>query len=104
MKKIIALFAVLVICLSFLSSIGQVFAANDADSLTIIDLIRLKKHIIANFDNNANSDNNPEFDYNGDNVANAQDLIVLRRILLGLPYQGDSNVDDGGYNNEVVKP
>ena len=107
MKKIIALFAVLVICLSFVSSVGQVFAAKDADTLTIIDLVSLKKHIVAN------SDYNADFDYNGDNNVNAQDLIVLRNILLVLPYtpvepdddnKEDSKFDDDGYYNDVVKP
>lgn len=105
MKKIIALFAVLVICLSFISSIGQVFAAEDAVSLTIVDLIRLKKHIISV------SDYNADFDYNGDKNVNAQDLIVLRQILLGLPYtpvepddEVDSELDDDGFYNDVIKP
>lgn len=105
MKKITALFAVLIICLSFISSVGQVFAAKDADPLTIIDLVRLKKHLIANSDYNAN------FDYNGDNKVNAQDLVALRHILLGLPYtpvepddKEDSKFDDDGYYNDVVKP
>ena len=105
MKKIRALFAVL-ICLSFVSSIGQVLAAKDADSLTIIDLICLKKYIITN------SDYNSDFDYNADNSVNAQDLTALKRILLGLPYtpvepdddNDDSKFDDDGYYNDVVKP
>ena len=105
MKKITALFAVLVIFLYFVSSVGQVFAAKDDALLTIIDLVRLKKHIVVN------SDYNAYFDYNGDNKVNAQDLIVLRHILLGLPYtpvepddKEDSKFDDDGYYNEVVKP
>ena len=105
MKKIIALFAVLVICLSFISSIGQVFEAKDVDSLTVIDLVRLKKHIVTN------SDYNADFDYDGDNKVNAQDLIALRQILLGLPYtpvepddKEDSEFDDDGFYNDVIKP
>lgn len=104
MKKIIALFAVLVICLSLVSSIGQVFAAKDAP-FTIIDFIHLEKYITANTDYNA------DFDYNGDNNVNAQDLIALKRILLGLPYvsvdpDGKENpeFDDDGFYNDVVKP
>lgn len=104
MKKIIAIFAVFVICLSLFSSIGQVFAANDANPLTIIDFILLEKHIIANADYNA------DFDYNEDKKVDAQDLIALKRILLGLPYvpepddKEDSEYDDDGYYNDVVKP
>ena len=106
MKKIIALFAVLVICLSLFSSVGQVFAAKDAAPLTIMDLVRLKKHIVAN------SAYNADFDYTGDNKVNAQDLTTLRHILLGLPYTPvepdngnvDSEFDDDGYYKDVVKP
>lgn len=105
MKKIIALFAVLIICLSYFSSVGQVFAVKDTNSLTVIDYICLYKHIIANADYNA------DFDYNQDNKVNAEDLVALKRILLGLPYapaepddKEDSEFDDDGYYNDVVKP
>ena len=105
MKKIIALFAVLVICLSFVSSVGQVFAAEDANPLTIIDFILLKKYIIANTDYNA------DFDYNEDKTVDARDLIALKRILLRVPDvpvepddKENPKVDDDGYYNEVVKP
>lgn len=106
MKKTIAFFAALVMCFSFISSNVYVFAAKDADSLTVIDLVRLKKYIIESFVYNA------DFDYNGDNTVNSQDLIALRRILLGLPYtpvepdddKEDSKFDDDGYYNDVVKP
>ena len=105
MKKIIAFFAVLAICSSFISSIGQVLAVKDTNSITAIDIVRLKKYIIENFDYNA------DFDYNGDNKVNAQDLIVLRNIIFDLPYapvepddKEDSKFDDDGYYNDVVKP
>ena len=106
MKKITVFFTVLVICLSLFSPVGQVFAAKDADSFTVIDLVRLKKYIVGSFTYNA------DFDYNGDNMVNSQDLITLTRILLRLPYtpvKPDDNkenfkFDDDGYYNNVIKP
>lgn len=102
MKKIVALFAVMVVCLSFVSSFVQVFAEKDADSLTVVDLVRLKKHIVADLGYNA------ELDYNEDNSVDSNDLIALRHILLGLPYppdnKDDSELDDEGFNNDVFIP
>lgn len=106
MKKIIALFAVLVICVFYVSSAVQVFAAKDTDSLTIIDLISLRKHLIADLGYDA------ALDYNADNRVDAEDLIGLKRILLGLPDDSvepddddfDLEFDDDGYYKDVVKP
>ena len=104
MKKIKAFFVVLVVCLLFLSSIGQVFAAKSANSYTVVDLVRLKKHIITEFTYNS------EFDYNNDKRVNSLDLATLRIYILdpskipNIPDDDDSKFDDDGYYNEVVKP
>lgn len=102
MKKIITLFTVLAICLSMVFSVGHVFAAKNTEPLTIMDLIRLKKHIIAD------SDYNSDFDYNKDKRVNALDLIVLKRIILGVYNAPENNeapkIDEDGYYNELVKP
>ena len=106
MKKTIAFFIAAVMCFSMLSSIGYVFAEKDSDSLTVIDLVRLKKYVIGSFEHNA------DYDYNGDNTVNSQDLITLNRILLGSPPASvepdddntDSEFDDDGFYNDVIKP
>ena len=104
MKKAISFFAALVICFSLLSPIGQVFATKEADSLTVLDLIRLKKHIVGNFEHN------DEFDYNADKIVDALDLVALRRILLSMPFepaQPDNNgptVGDDGFYEDIYKP
>lgn len=94
MKKIKSLFIMITICLLVFCGAAHCFtvgAAQKATTVSVVDLIRLKKHLIDSFDYNKT------LDYNNDNRTDARDLVFLKSVLLGI-------VDLDGYNNTVVKP
>lgn len=108
MNKLKTLLAALIVFVLIFSCVGQSFAvsAKDTDSLTVVDLVRLKKHIagIGEYDS--------EFDYNNDKMVDSRDLIVLRSLIMNgagnssTPDNSgdDSKFDEDGYYNQVTKP
>lgn len=109
MKKIKVLLAVLAICVLSLSPMLQgitASAAEEAKSYTVMDFILLSRYLVEN------SSYNSDFDYNKDNKVDVKDTVALKKLILNLPYspiipdddKDDSEFDDDGYYNDVIKP
>ena len=110
MKKFRSLLLICCICTMVLSFVGKtsVFTANAANSqsssatktVSIIDLVRLKNYLAGMDVQIGNAD------YNGDKKIDTRDLIILMKILLGIPVDTNKepSVGSDGFYNEVIKP
>lgn len=109
MKKIKSLLISLLICATLFCQVGGCFTLNaetasqDSAKVSLVDLVRLKRNVsnMKSYDKN--------MDYNKDGILNAEDIVVLRRMLLGLPVDTESSeielkFDKDGYYNKVIKP
>lgn len=105
MKKIKALLVIVSACVLTLSIAGQNIAlAANKNSVGLLDLVRLKKHL-AGMPVEATN-----FDYNKDGKVDSRDLVILVNLIM-YPEEnqngnetGKPDVDKDGYYNEVVKP
>ena len=61
---------------------------------SLVQLVNLKKYLAK-----SPRSYNREMDYNADEVNNAEDIVTLRRRILGLP-----TYDKDGFNNRTVRP
>ena len=103
MKKIKSLLLTVCACVLMLSVVGQNIAlAANKNSVGLLDLVRLKKHLagipVATTD----------FDYNKDGKIDSRDLVALVTLIM-YPEENQTenakpDVDKDGYYNEVVKP
>lgn len=110
MKKICSLLISVCLCATlfcqtniWILSADQSNLQRDAQSATIVDLVRLKKHIVAM------KEYIEDFDYNNDQRIDSLDVGTLRKLLLGLPVDTDNQdkkpeLDEDGYYKPVVKP
>lgn len=104
MKKFCSLLMVVVLCTIVLLPITKSVASDEnKNSVTIIEYIRLSKYLAGFYAQVNNAD------YNSDNKIDVNDLVALRKMILGLPVDsGKPNeipkLDNEGYYSEVIKP
>ena len=113
MKKIKSLLISLLICATLFCQVGGCFTLNaettSQDTTKVVSLsalVHLKKILVGTKKSSANE---LDYDYNKDGILNAKDIVVLRRMLLGLPVDTESSeielkFDKDGYYNKVIKP
>ena len=109
MKKLKSLLVVFCLSVFVFSCATQCFtiqAVEKTNSVTLLDLVRLKKYLAGIPVDIENAD------YNKDNKVDSRDLVYLINLLMdssSAPTVPDNNtenpkLDDDGYYNEVVKP
>ena len=105
MKKIKSLLLTVCACVLIISVVGQNIAlAANKNSVGLLDLVRLKKHLAGI------TVETTDFDYNKDGKIDSRDLVILVSYILYPEENQNTNetvkpdVDKDGYNNKVVKP
>ena len=111
MKKFHSLLISIFLCATLLCQAGgcltltaaEVNSQGAAKNVSLVDLVRLKKHLAGMRAYIGDAD------YNADGEINSMDIVALRRLLLGLSIGTDSvatppQLDKDGYYNQVIKP
>ena len=88
------------LCLSISADVTNVASGNN-NNFSLVQLVRLKKRL-SGIQTFSASNYNAEMDYNKDGDINAVDIAALRRLILGLPVEPET--DEDGYCNQVIKP
>ena len=109
MKKLYSLLISICLCAVIfcqmpLSLMAETTAlSKNTATVTVIDLVRLKKHLagMRSYISDA--------DYNADGKIDSRDMTALKRILLGLAVEDNTvsettQFDNDGYYNQVIKP
>ena len=104
MKKLCSLLISICLCaVIFCHAPLTLTAETNTAKATVIDLVRLKKHLAGMRSVIGDAD------YNNDGTIDSRDMASLKRILLGLPAETESSskpsvYDKEGYYNQVIKP
>lgn len=88
------------LCLSISADETNNSSGNN-NNFSLVQLVHLKKRL-SGIQTFSASNYNAEMDYNKDGDINAVDIAALRRLILGLPVEPET--DEDGYSKQVLRP